>query len=83
MKRSFPNRTLVSKIDTSEIKHDADFCPIISRRDNSNSNSNSNSDIVEPNEFEKLIIRYRELVSEIKVVRGKLYSKGIDPEKYM
>ena len=76
MRRSFPNRTLLSKT-TSETKPDVNFCPIIPRT------NNSNSGIVEPNEHEKLIIRYRELVNELKVVRGKLYTKGIDPEKYM
>ena len=38
---------------------------------------------LEPNETEQLIIRYRELVSEIKMLRGKLYTRGIDPEKYI
>ena len=37
---------------------------------------------IEPNNTEKLIIRYRNLIQELKAIRGKLYSRGIDPEKY-
>jgi hypothetical protein len=82
MKRSFPHRSTLSKTVPEPkyaTKPGVNFCPIPPKTNN----SNSNSGIVEPNEHEKLIIRYRELVNELKVVRGKLYTKGIDPEKYM
>jgi hypothetical protein len=73
MRRAVPNRSLLSNTSEPKINYEANFCPIPPM-------STGN---LEPNDSEKLVLRYRELVQEIKVLRGKLYTRGIDPEKYL
>ena len=73
MRRAVPNRSLLQSTVEPDVNYTANFCPLPQRQEEQ----------LVPNETEKLIIRYRELVAEIKQVRGKLYTRGIDPEKYM
>ncbi len=70
MRRAVPNRSLLSSTAEPEVNYQRNFCPLPTRQ-------------VETTEAEKLIIRYRELIKEIKTIRGKLYTQGIDPEKYI
>ncbi len=76
MRRAVPNRSLLNSTKEPEGNYGANFCPIPPRTGNQSRD-------IEPNETEKLIFRYRELVKEIKALRGKLYTRGIDPEKYL
>jgi len=76
MRRAVPNRSLLSNTTEPKVNYEANFCPLPPRNGNRDQN-------LEPNETEKLIFRYRELVKEIKSLRGKLYSRGVDPEKYL
>ena len=71
MRRAVPNRSLLQSTIEPEVNYKANFCPLPQKTS------------LKPNEIEELIIRYRKLVAEIKTVRGKLYTRGIDPEKYM
>lgn len=75
MRRAVPNRSLLQSTAEPEVNYKANFCPLPP-------NIGAQTDL-EPNETEKLIIRYRNLVAELKQVRGMLYTRGIDPEKYM
>ncbi len=75
MRRTLPNRSLLSHTAEPETNYTANFCPI--------PQADRAPKDLEPNETEKLILRYRELVVEIKAIRGKLYSRGYDPEKYL
>jgi len=76
MRRHTPNRSLLSNNNASDVNYRADFCPITPKR-------GDQSQTIEPNEVEKLIVRYRELAKELKTLRGKLYARGIDPQKYL
>ncbi len=76
MRRAVPNRSLLNNKTEPEVNYEANFCPLPPRPETQARN-------LEPNETEKLIFRYRELVKEIKALRGKLYSRGIDPEQYL
>jgi hypothetical protein len=75
MRRNLPNRTLLSNSTEHDVNYVANYCPLPPK-------TGIQSQNLEPNEHEKLIVRYRELVKEIKTLRGKLYARGIDPEKY-
>lgn len=75
MRRAIPNSSLLQQTVEPEVNYKANFCPLPPRPEPRTN--------LEPNETEQLIIRYRELVSEIKILRGKLYTRGIDPEKYL
>ena len=75
MMKKVPNRSLLTRKNTSQPQPQpqpqptGDFCPIGPRG-------------TSLNEAERLIVRYRKLVEEIRAIRGKLYRVGIDPEKY-
>jgi hypothetical protein len=73
MRRAVPNRSLLSSTAEPEVNYQRNFCPLPTRQ----------VETTETTEAEKLIIRYRELIKEIKTIRGKLYTQGIDPEKYI
>ena len=73
MRRAVPNSSLLRTPTTPDDHFEANFCPLPLR----------DSDQEQPNDTEKLILRYVELVKEIKALRGKLYARGIDPEKYL
>ena len=66
MRKAVPNRTLLRGADQQE----NDFCPLPPKDD------------VELNDVEKYLVRYKELVDELNIIRGKLYVQGIDPQKY-
>jgi len=71
MRRNVPSRSLMNATkEPPEINYSANYCPLPAKSS------------LKPNDTEKLIIRYRNLLSELKKIRGKLYSMGIDPEKY-
>ena len=65
MRRNTPNRSLLSNNNDSDVNYTANFCPITPKPGNQ-------SQTIEPNEHEKLIVRYRELTKELKTLRGKL-----------
>ena len=76
MKRNFPNRSLLdNKRKSSEhvSGSQGNFCPLAVSRNES----------IGQNEVDRLITNYKKLALELKRLRGKLYTMGIDPEKYI
>jgi hypothetical protein len=72
MRRNLPTRTLLSTDDTTNDSK-FNFCPIPPKTGPESSGSN---------EIDDLLIQYQSLVTQIRAIRGKLYSRGVDPEKY-
>ena len=77
MKRSINNSTLLKSTTNGEYSITQNYCPLPSK------NTPKNNQEEELNEeAQELLHRYKELVLEINKIRGKLYTNGIDPDKY-
>ena len=71
MIRRVPNSSLRQNEPNTTPIDQSNFCPIPQ-------NTNQPS-----SELDILIAQYKKLVTELKQVRGKLYSRGVDPEKHV
>ena len=67
MRKTVPNRTLLRGAEQPE----NDFCPL-PPKDNT----------MELNDTQQYLARYKELMEELNMIRGRLYVQGIDPQKY-
>jgi hypothetical protein len=77
MKRSINNSTLLRQTTNEQYSITQNYCPLPPK------NTPKNNQEEELNEeAQELLHRYKELVLEINKIRGKLYTNGIDPDKY-
>lgn len=77
MKRSINNSTLLNSPTNNEYSITQNYCPLPPKNTPKN---NQHEELNE--EARELLHRYKELVLEIDKIRGKLYTNGIDPDKY-